>query len=262
MAKPISKISFNDPVPREIPTGIKFQVLFLNFYFPFGTFFFCFGMIFVVFFWGNMDFKSLLISKSEWKKTPGRIETVESTNASENKRPIFKYYYVASAPEGNFKGFSYSSETAFNQGDSTSIEYDPKDVRQSNIVGMRKSEFGWAVMFVVIFPAIGAVFMITGLRLGRKNLNLLVNGIFSTGKFVFKEATSTQINKQTVYKVTFEFKDQSGQMIRAMVKTHKPHLVQDEATEPILYLANNPQSATMVDLLPKAVRRHLEEHQF
>lgn len=257
-SKPITRISFNDPAPREIPGGMKFQVRYFNFYVPFGTFFFCFGMIFVLVFLGNADIGSLFRSKTTWQRTQGVIEHVNYTNASENHHSIYRYFYSAPTSEGLVKGDSYSSGPKLQEGDSVDVEYDPKNIQQSNIIGMRKAEFDVWVMFVLIFPIIGLVFMIIGVRIGKKNLNLLTNGILSTGKFVFKESTNTRINNQTVYKVTFEFKDQSGQMVRATAKTHKPHLVQDEANEPILYLADNPQNATMVDLLPKSVRKYLE----
>ncbi len=257
-----TKISFSDPTPRVIPFGMKLKVRFFSFYFLFGSAFFLFGLPFSFVFISNSDISSLFASKDGYEKTIGVVRSINSTNSSENKRNIMEYNYTYTISQKTLDGTSYSSHYNYQAGDTITIQYDPKDAHISNIEGMRTQEFSGFLLFTLLFPGIGLVFMLVGLRLGKKNLTILTHGILSKGKFVRKERTGTKINNQMVYKIYFEFKDAQGQITQAMVKSHKPYLVQDEAEEPILYLANDPQKATMVDLLPKSVRKYLEASSF
>ena len=96
--------------------------------------------------------------------------------------------------------------------------------------------------------------MWAGFRRGRKAVRLLVSGHQASGVLKSKEATSTQINKRTVYKLTFEFTDDVGQTHEAVAKTHEPEHLQDDDQEPLVYDPLRPAYATMLDHLPGAPR--------
>lgn len=159
----------------------------------------------------------------------------------------------------SYTGHSFSTSTALQKGDEATIEYNEEKPEHSMIRGMRTAEFPiWVVLLVLIFPFIGICFLISNFISAKKNLNILTNGILTTGKFISKTATSTKINNQPVYKVTFEFMDAQKTPRRAEVKTHHPHKLQDEAQEPVVYLPEQPEKAVMLDVLPKIVRRFFE----
>jgi hypothetical protein len=74
--------------------------------------------------------------------------------------------------------------------------------------------------------------------------------VSASRRLVDKQPTNTQINKQTVYKLTFEYTDESGATHRMTDKTHVTQLVEDEETERLFYDPRRPGHGKLVDLLP------------
>ena len=114
---------------------------------------------------------------------------------------------------------------------------------------MRNATFGPWVLFVVIFPMIGLLFVISGLFDAVKTLRLLQYGVFTTATLISKEQTNTTINNQYVYKLRFHFTDRWGNDHEFTNRTHRAYLVDDESIERIAYLPNNPKSAIPLDTI-------------
>jgi hypothetical protein len=117
---------------------------------------------------------------------------------------------------------------------------------------MSTSTFPAVVLFVVIFPLLGLGFLIFGLRSNIKALKLLINGTFSKGKMIAKEATGTRINNNTVFKYIFEFEATGGMKYQAKCATHQVWRVEDEDLEIILYDPSYPENAVVLDAIPTA----------
>ena len=96
--------------------------------------------------------------------------------------------------------------------------------------------------------------MAAGLRKGLTASRLLTIGEQAKGRLKSKVATSTQINRKPVYKLTFEFTTPDGRTHKAIGKTHKPELLEDEAEEPLLFDPIRPSYAVMLDALPGSPR--------
>ncbi len=258
MFKPTA-ISFTE-LPRQLPLNLKLSVWFANIFFLFGFVFTLMGGITAGIILSKADLKSFVLSDNFTKNATGTITDVKDCNSSENKHTIYRFDYTFTTEKGsNYTGHSFSTSTGLQKGDEATIEYDEEKPEHSMIKGMRTAEFPiWVVLLVLIFPFIGICFLISNFVKAKKNLNILTNGILTTGKFISKTATSTKINNQTVYKVTFEFIDAQKTPRRAEVKTHHPHKLQDEAQEPVVYLPEQTENAVMLDVLPKIVRRFFE----
>ena len=218
----------------------------------FGWFFFGFGLIFFWVFAMNADLSFLYFT--------GRLITVEGivtesfkTGASENDVPVFENYYSFTTLEGErLNNVSYSTGTALRSGEKVTIEYPEGNPSYSRIKGMRRQTFGPAILFVVIFPVIGLVFLSAGLKKSLLAIRLLQGGELTTGTLISKVPTGSKINNQTVYKVTFGFADHLGREWEVSEKTHLPHLLEDEAEERLLFFTGNPKSAVMLDSLPSS----------
>ncbi|NJN45849.1 MAG: hypothetical protein HC808_04500 [Candidatus Competibacteraceae bacterium] len=154
--------------------------------------------------------------------------------------------------ESEIEGVSYSTRRTVNVGEKVTIQYPEGEPENSNIQGMRRQTFGPFALFVIIFPAVGLVFMIVGLRKALKALKLLRYGRLTTGKLISKVPTNTRINKRTVYKLTFQFSDHLGREHTVSEKTHLPHLLEGNADEKLLYMARDPNYAIMLDSLPSS----------
>ncbi len=239
--------------PRRVPWLVRSQVLFGGFMNQFGWLFFGFGLIFVWIFGLNADLSSLLIPLRTMETAEGMVLRVEETSATVNETPVYAYTYIfrVESLEQEFQGSSYSTGRQFEPGWIVTIEYARSNPEVSRIHGMRQAIFGpWVLCLVFIFPLIGLVFIIVGLRNGFKANRLLANGQIAWGQLKAKEPTSTTVNDQPVYKLTFEFQADDGAIYEVVAKTHLPHLLEDEAEEQVLYNPRRPAYAVLLDQLP------------
>ncbi len=258
MFKPTA-ISFTE-LPRQLPFNLKLSVWFLNVNFLLGLVFTLVGSLTAAIILGKADLSTMFQSDSFSQSTEGTLTAVTDAHSKENKHTIYKFDYNFTDESGQtHSGHSYSTNSSLQSGNKVKVEYDAENPEQSVITNMRSSEFPvWVMLLILIFPIVGISFLISNFVKAKKNLNILSNGILTTGKFISKTATATKINNQTVYRVTFEFMDAQKTPRRAEVKTHHPHKLQDEAQEPVVYLPEQPENAVMLDVLPKIVRRFFE----
>ncbi len=245
-------------LPRSISVGLKMQILFGNVVFSMGLLFFLFGSVFTIVFGLNADFTSPFSFNDNDPSIKGIVVKVEETGSRENKRSIYQNTVKYKVNGKEYYSDSYSLGNVVNALDSVDVQYSPEDVSLSRISGMRKAPFSaWVVLLTLIFPGIGLTMLIFGIRRSRINVRLLKIGLLTHGKVTRKEATNTKINKQTVYKVFFTFTTKNGILTESSVKTHKTHLLEDEEKEQLVYDAENPTNAVLIDSLPKAVRSFL-----
>jgi hypothetical protein len=239
--------------PRDVPFPVRTQAALGDFSTQFGCLFFGFGMIFVWVF-GLFSIVSLAhFWFGDLETATGTVADVRATNASENETPVYatQYLYRVEQLEEEFRGESYTTGSRFAVGDTVTVEYVANKPEYSRIQNTRITQMSWWVACLVsIFPLIGLVFVVSGIKNGLKGNRLLKFGKVTEGHLVDKEATGTRINKRTVYKLTFEFRADDGQRYRAMAKSHLPESLEDEALEQILYDPANPQYAILVDNLP------------
>jgi len=244
--------------PRPVPFLVRLRVLFGGFTSQFGWFFLGFGLIFVWVFTANMNLKGWLALRGELENTQGVITKIERHTASRGKhrgtRTYYQHYYSFKGPDGvEYTGFS-NQDFSRKVGEKVTILY-PKDMPDvSKISGMRASVIGPMGLIPVIFPVIGLCLVIAGFRKGLKANHLLANGELGKGQLKSKEKTKTQINKQPVYKLTFEFSTPEGTSYEVFAKTHLPEKLEDQQEEPLLYEPMCPKNAVMLDNLPGAPR--------
>ncbi|HEX6159301.1 MAG TPA: DUF3592 domain-containing protein, partial [Thermoanaerobaculia bacterium] len=186
----------------------------------------------------------------------GEVTQVEQTGASENEQPVYANYYAFSLAGQRHTGVSYATGQSATVGEQVEIEYDESDPSFSRIAGMRRGMFGPAVLFVLIFPAVGLLFVFFSTRSGLRRARLLREGQFALGKLVSSEETNVQINKRPVFELTFEFISREGQRREAKARTTTPHTLEDEAQEPLLYDPKQPAIAYVLDELPS--RPHVD----
>jgi hypothetical protein len=248
--------------PRPVPFLVRLRVLFGGFTSQFGWLFLGFGLIFVWVFTVNMNLKGWLALRGELENTQGVITKIERRTTSSGKhrssRTYYQHYYSFEGPDGvEYTGFS-NQDFSRKVGEKATILY-PKNMPDvSRISGMRASVIGPMGLMPVIFPVIGLCFVIAGFRKGIKANHLLANGELEEGRLKSKDKTNTQINKQPVYKLTFEFSTPEGTNYEVFAKTHLPEKLEDQQEEPLLYDPMYPKNAVMLDNLPGAPR--IDEH--
>jgi hypothetical protein len=116
---------------------------------------------------------------------------------------------------------------------------------------MRNAEFpAWVALVVMFFPIIGLTLAYFGFKKGFLSVKLLKYGEFTRGKLLQSVPTASKVNGRVVHEMTFEFTAKDGQSYQTIAKTHQTELLQDEETEGILYLPENPNKAMTLDEMP------------
>ena len=206
-----------------------------------------------IFFWAfvaNADL-SFLNFRGPFSHADGRVLGIERTNASENHAHIYENRYEFSAAGEWFRGVSYSTgKPDLSVGDTVRIEYKEDDPRQSRIAGLRRGLFGPGVLFVLLFPLVGAAFVAGAMLYGMKRNRLLRTGLVTAGVLKKQRPTNTTIQNRRVYELTFAFTDWMGRPQQAVVRSSRPEKLMDEREEPMLYDVDDPSSACMLDDAP------------
>ncbi|MCS6824785.1 MAG: hypothetical protein NZ529_10865 [Cytophagaceae bacterium] len=245
--------------PRTIPTSLKISLFLSDVFFAIGLF-----SVFVAFIiWKvlsalvEVDYSSILFSPN--KSATGTITQIVATNASENEKVIYEYHYEFQIPDTDTykKGKSYYPGIIYKIGDQVIIDYDSKSGK-SKIQNMRLNPIDvWLALTIFgVFTLLGFVFLFIGIKRALKNIDLLTNGVLTKAKVLRKEITNARINNHYVYKVYFQFKTFDGHDIEAMVRTHKPYVVEDEPEEMMVYRADNPQEAILLDALSTSLKKY------
>lgn len=112
------------------------------------------------------------------------------------------------------------------------------------------SPFEWAMLFILLFPAVGLTFIGVGLRKGLRGLRLLTRGIPARGRLTRQQATNTAINDRPVMAMTFEFQTVDGRGAKCVAHTHETERLEDGVTEELVYDPEDPSVACLLDDLP------------
>lgn len=239
-----------NPTFRHIPISTRLIILFWGFRSQFGWAFFGFGLIFFWAFATNADL-SFSNDGEGMITVEGFASGCVEMDASEGYISVFENYYRFKSDAGDqYEGVSYATGQRVLIGETLFIEYPQGKPQYSRIKGMRRKTFSPIVMFVVIFPLVGLIFILFGLRRSVRILRLLRNGILTKGVLISKTRTNTKINGRVVYKMSFRYRDDEGTEYVRTEKTHIPYFLKDQKEEKLLYLRSKPSYAVMLDSLP------------
>ncbi|HEX6178719.1 MAG TPA: DUF3592 domain-containing protein [Thermoanaerobaculia bacterium] len=236
------------PAPRRVPLSIRVANTF-NMFSQIGWFLLAFSSIFVWVFVGNADL-SFVTFRGEVAKAVAQVTKVEETNASEDDTKVMATHYQYSVAGQPFSGVAYSTGSSKSVGERVEIEYKPATPAQSRIPGMRRAMFSPFVLFVLIFPAVGAAFVYAAFRVGRRRNHALEHGLLAAGRLVEKNPTNMTVNDRPVWEMVFEFTARDGQKHRATANTTDAERLEDEHTEPLLYDPEDPSRAYVLDEAP------------
>lgn len=241
--------------PRAISAGTKKSLFFSSPFMWCGLIFLFVGLILTLVFGASADLKSPFYFSSSDPVVEGTLLGKEQTNSSVNKKKIYAYRYRYAVGGQPHEGRSFAINNGAGAGDSVEVQYAPDKPGRSRLSGQRLAPFGWWVLaFALIFPVGGLVILYFTVGQYRKYLYLLRNGVLASGKVTRKIPTSTKINGSSVCKVFFQFQTPDGGMHEASVACLDTARLGDEEREPLVYDANNPASAVLLDALPPKVR--------
>jgi hypothetical protein len=239
--------------PRHVPWGVRVRLLFGGGISQFGWIWLGFCSIFVWVFGAQTDFSSIVFALDTVETARGVVTSVEPTSASVNDTPVYAnhYTYRIERLESEHEGVSYTTGYQFQAGQDVMVEYLKRYPTMSRIEDTRRGQFDlWIVPFLSIFLLIGLGMVGFGVKNGIKANRLLTNGKVGMGELVSRERTNTKVNGRQVYKFTFEFTADDGQIYQVVNKTTDTQALQDDPQERLLYDPYNPRYAVMFDNLP------------
>ncbi len=251
----------SSPALRGVPVSVYAVSLFGGFANLFGCIWLSISMIAVWVFVPLTDVSSLWKFSGEMVQATGRVIDLEGTNYSEGGSddtpgtPVFAVRYEFTDSRGvAHQGRSYTLGSLHAPGAPVKVEYRADDPEVSRIVNARSAPAPiWVLLVIMIFPTIGVLFLLFGLREGIRRASLLGNGELVRGKLAGKSPTNTRINNRQVYKFEYEFEAHDGSRHIAVARSHEAQRLEDEEFEQILYHPRNPSRSCVVDALPAGV---------
>jgi hypothetical protein len=245
---------------RPISLSMKLQIIFGNVLMIIGIIFGGMGLIVFIVFGSLVDFSSYKFDGNS-PVTKGKILNVNPTNSFVNDIQVFEYQYEYYLTSGEtFTGESFTTGDLFFKDQEVVVQYLESDPKMSKLEGGRLGAFDTWILFVIMpFMLIGGSMFGLRLAFGLKAIKLLRFGEVGFGKLIDKQLTNTKINNSPVYKLIFEFTALDGLTYQAIAKTHIPYTLEDETEEKLVYDANNPQKAVLIDSLPKIVKKFFQD---
>jgi hypothetical protein len=236
--------------PRWVPFPVVCRTM-LGIVGILGAIFFIVGMLFTWLFIG--DFRPI----DEWQlsrsTTTARatVTQVAGTGATENDMPVYEYHFTFTTPdEQSITARSYSTGQLWSVDERVIVQYLPDKPTVARLENTRRSQFGPLVLFVLLFPTVGAILFAVATVGGLRRVILLRQGEVASAQAISVQATGARVNNQPVMKYTYEFQTWDGQTYPGASKALASGEIGDENEEPVLYLPTNPYQSVLVDALP------------
>jgi hypothetical protein len=189
------------------------------------------------------------------RQATGVVASIEDTNASENDSPVYAVNYRYVAADGTkVESTAYSTGYYPEVGQRVAVKYLRSNPEVSRVEGMRRTTFGPAAIFVVIFPLVGAALAFFGLVEGIRASRLLRIGRLAFGKLTSTAGTNTTINNRQVMAMTFSFRAHDSATYDVTSKTNQPENLDDQEEELILYDPDDPTRGAALDALPGSLQ--------
>lgn len=242
---------------RNISTGLKLKIWMSDVLTLIGGSFVLMGLPFVLIFAPLSGLFSPGFSDTD-PFIEGNITEVHGTNSYINDVRVYEYTYTYNPPDGgNYEGTGYSTGEIFEIDAPVQVIYKRDKQEISKAIELRLNSFPAGIGFIMlIFPLAGAIMLYFSTKKAINAIQVLKIGEIAYGKFLHKEATNTKTNKQTVYKLTFEFTAKDNKVYQTVAKTHLYHRLEDEETEKLVYDPDDPENAVLLDALPAAVKKY------
>lgn len=190
----------------------------------------------------------------------GEITAIYETDQMIDEEPVLAFEYIFNSSIGDLYGVSYKQDYTVNIGDKVGILYNKEKPYIHKIRGMNHSLEKGLLLILYALAAIGSLVYLGYLFLkGKKKIRVLQTGEVAYAKLQNKTETSTEINEQTVYKMTFKFKAIDGESYLIYTKTHRPENLEDEKKEALIYDPSNPSEGILLDSLPWYTGRSIKQ---
>jgi hypothetical protein len=199
----------------------------------------------------------VLWSKKTRFSTGGSSLSVGGTKVrSSSGRAIYAIGYAFNLNENEYESTSYQTGGAPAAGTEVTVEYVTGRPHISRIEGLRRATLGPVGLVAALIPLAALLVVARGLVKGIRAIRLLAIGKLTTGRLISKMPLGPfgRHQKVPVYKLLFEFTDETGKTHEAKTQTQWTERLEDEEKESLLYNPRRPSYAVVLDDLPASPR--------
>jgi hypothetical protein len=247
------------PPPRSVPLTVIGSAMF-GATGAFGAIFLIAGLGFTLIFtrgYRPVDDFRLVASKATAR---GVITSVSEMNATENDVEVYEYGFTFTARnERKYAGYSYTTGRQWSVESAVTVEYVADDPSIARIQGARTSLFSPWVLFVLIFPAVGAALFGSAAIGGLRQAALLRYGVLADAHITASRPTGTSVNDVPLLNYSYEIRTGTGEIFDGSAKSFPSDRIGDEESEPALYLPSRPGISTLVDAIPSHYQLEVDE---
>ena len=240
---------------RRIPFLIKFRIWKGYTISKIGIISFLFMAPFTI---GFVSFKALFPPSfnDDDPVASGHIVKTTETNATIGEEMVYAYEYQYEITDGRIlAGTGYSTGDTKDDGDEITVQYKKDDPEKSLVADLRNSIFGVELaVFLLFFQGIGTLVLILSIIKTRRRILILKTGALANGRLLARESTKMKIDKQPVYKLTFEFTASDAKIYKVTVNSFRDGRLEDEIYEKLIYDQRNPEKAVLLDQLPPGIK--------
>jgi hypothetical protein len=237
------------PPPRPVPLQVVCSAMF-GITGRLGAIFLISGLAFTLVFTSGyrpVDDLRLAFSKATAR---GIVTSVTDTNSTENDEPVYAYEFsFTTNREQKATGVSYFTGERWRVEDRVTIQYVEDAPAIARIQGARSSEFSPWILFVLIFPFVGAALFGSAAIGGWRQATLLRRGEVADAHILSTRPTNVSINNVPVLEYSYELRTAAGQTFNGSAKSLPSDRLGDEENEPALYLPSDPDRSTLVDAI-------------
>jgi len=237
------------PPPRPVPLPVVCSAM-LGVTGSLGAIFLISGLVFTLVFTSGirpLDELRLALSRTTAR---GIVTSISRTNATENDVEVYEYGFTfTTRREEKVAGRSYFTGRRWPVRAAVTVEYVPEEPAIARIKGARMSTFTPWVLFVLIFPAVGAVLFGSAAIVGGRQAELLRYGAVADARILSERSTGLTINDTPVIEYSYEIRSSAGEIFHGKSKAMPDGRIGDEESEPALYLPSNPNRSTLVDAI-------------
>ncbi|MCU0285164.1 MAG: DUF3592 domain-containing protein [Acidobacteria bacterium] len=247
----INRVDRLAPSPRKVPFSITCNLL-SNIFVMIGGLLFSFGMLYAWVFSANIH------PINEWRlafsnaSAPAVIEKVTETNATDDEKIIYSYYFRFTPGDGlPVYATCYTTGFYWQEGERVPAHYLPDDPNVACLEGARLSQFPyWLIFIIVVFPAVGLAFLIPGTISGQRKIKLLRLGEVTEALDISTSIARTRMNNIPMPGYAYTFRDRMGREFHGVSRTWPTARIGDETHEPVIYLPEDPKQSMLIDALP------------
>ncbi len=221
-----------------------------------GWLIFTFGLILVLSFGQLVSLRAVLAFQGDIQRTQAKILEAEETDLEIDGEPVVRWLYQYQVDGADYEGSCFTEGDSFRQGSLVTVEYPLKAPELARLVGTRRAEPPtWVFAVMGTFAVVGLGVVALGFRSGRRAVQLLQGGSVATAVFRSKEFTNRYLDREPVYKVTFEFTPEgSTTSFPCSILTHRPDPLEAEPQQPVLYLPSDPRRSAFLSHLPSSLK--------